>query len=377
MALKINETLHWIGIDDPISRDFHGIYTPRGGSYNSYLIKDEKPTIIDTTNKPFLHDYLESLKSLIKPEEIQYIILNHAEPDHSGAIKEILNECKKAKIVCTEKCKEFLQLEFSIKADFIVVKENDTLNLGQKTLKFFPDPMVHWPETMMTFEKQDKALFSSDLFGTEISHELTGDKPFKELTRDYFAIVMRPFHRQVKKAIDKARELDPKLICPSHGPAYQNDKSIIDYYEKLATDPEEDKATIIYYSIWHSTEKMANDIKEQLEKKGIKTRLFNLAGSNLIHLMAESLTSKYLIMGSLTILTGYHPLFDALFPLLGANSQKGKKAAVFGTHGWAPGSVPKLKARLLQLDYRILAELDSRFKNANKDEILEFVAKID
>jgi flavorubredoxin len=376
MAVKITEDIHWIGVDNPGGRDFHGINTPKGGSYNSYLIFDNKPTIIDTTDTPFLEEYLESLKSIIDPIKIQYIVVNHAEPDHSGAIKDILKECTNAKIICTEKCKEFLIEQFSLEANFQTVKDSDELNIGKKTLKFYTDPMVHWPETMMTYLVEDKALFSADLFGTEISHELMGKEDFTELTRDYFAIVMRPFAAQVKKAIDKARTLNIELICPSHGPAYKNDTKIIDTYEKLATNPEENKATIIYYSIWHSTEKMAKEIEKELKDKGIHVHTHNLAKSNFVNLMAEAMTSKFLILGSMTIATSYHPLFDALFPFLKLNNQKGKKAAVFGTHGWAPGSVPKLKAKLEELDYKVTVELDSRFKPAANDQISEFIKNI-
>ncbi len=378
MAEKIKDNLYWLGMDNPDSRDFHGIYTPRGGSYNSYLILDDKPTIVDLTNTPFLKSYLESLRSVIDPKEIQYIVINHTEPDHCGAIKEILKHTINAKVVCTEKCREFLEAQFDIKARFQTVKQDEALGLGKCALRFYPMPMVHWPEAMMTFMEDGKVLFSSDLFGTEIAHEsLYADdmKDFRSLTKDYFAIVMRPFFKQVQKAADTAITLSPGLICPSHGPIYRN-KEIIGLYEKLAKDPEEDKFTIIYYSIWHGTEKIAKQIKEALKKEDKKVEFFDIERSNLVHMMASCLTSKYLIIGSMTIASSYHPSFDALFSLLKLNHQKDKICGIFGTHGWSSGSVPRLKEKLEQMEYRPIAEVDCRFGKVSEENIEEFKRKI-
>ncbi len=269
MVEKIREGIFWIGVNNPEGRDFHGIHTPRGGSYNSYFIDDEKPTIIDCTNKKFLDGWMESLKSKINPLEIKYIVINHAEPDHAGAVKEILDECNNAIIVCTEKCKTILVGAFGVDREFNVVAEGDELSLGKNTLQFNMDPMVHWPETMMTYLVNEKMLFSADLFGTEIAHEnLFADKMdnYEELSRDYFTIVMRPLYMQVKKAVDKVRSMDVDMICPSHGPVYRKDvEKIIDYYEKMAINPEEDKVLILYYSIWHYSRPLyISIIKEDL-----------------------------------------------------------------------------------------------------------------
>jgi len=364
VAREIKDGIFWIGVNNPKGRDFHGISTPRGGSYNSYLIKDEMPTIIDGTNRPFYNDYLESLRQAIDPGEVRFIVINHAEPDHAGALKELMNDFRNAKIVCTEKCKEFLLAAFRVEAEFVVVNDGDELKIGSRTLRFYTDPMVHWPETMMSYLEEDKILFSSDLFGTEISHEaLFADEmdDFSTLTRDYFALVLRPFALPVKKAIKKVRALELEYIAPSHGPIYRDPWPIVDYSEKLASDPEEDKVLVLFFSIWESNQKMAHEIAKGIRESGMQAKVMDISKTNFVDIMAESLTSKALVVGSLTMIGSYHPMYDALFPLLKLNNQKGKKSAVFGTYGWASVAVGKLKAKLSELEYDVVDEVDLRF----------------
>lgn len=366
MADKITEDIYWLGVNNPDSRDFHGIHTPRGGSYNSYLIMGDKPTIIDGTNKPFIDSYLESLSSVISPEKIEYIIVNHAEPDHTGALSIIMDKCPNATILCTAKAKEFLEAEWGIVDRVEAVIDGQEMSLGNKTLRFLIDPMVHWPETMMTYLVDDKALFPADLFGTEIGHEhVFADEydNYDEITRDYFAIVLRPVAGTVKAAIGKMKGLELDYLCPSHGPVYRKDiESVVAKFQKLAEAPEEDKVTIVYSSIWHSSQKIAENIAAGVREEGCGYELFDIAKSNFVKMMASAMTSKAIAMGSLTILGMYHPLFEAYFPFLKLNCQKGKTASVFGTHGWVPTAVPKLKKKLEEdLGYNVIGELDFRF----------------
>lgn len=371
MAEKIKQDIYWIGVDNPKNKDFHGISTPRGGSYNSYLIIDDKTTIVEATNKPFFEEYIKSLKSVIDPKKIEFIIVDHAEPDHAGAIKELIGECINAKIVCTEKCREFLIEASGIGCEFLCVKENDTLKIGRRTFRFFMDPMVHWPETMLSYLIEEKMLFSGDLFGTEISHEkLFADdiEAFQELTRDYFAIVMRPFAIMVKKAIDKVRKLEMKYILPSHGPVYRKDiNTIVDYYDKLASNPEEEKILVVYSSIWKSTEQMALEIEKGIKSAGYNVVRYNIANSNFVRLMAEAMTSRGIAFGSLTIIGTYHPLFETLFTFLKLNNQKGKKAIVFESYGWSPVAARKLKTKLVELEYDVIGSLEVRFSAGEED----------
>jgi flavorubredoxin len=376
MAEKITDNVFWIGVNNPDGRDFHGIHTPRGGSYNSYLVKGSELALIDGTNKPFFKEYLESLKSVCSPAEIKYIIINHAEPDHTGALLDILNLCLDAKIICTKKGEEFLRAAYRIEREYITVSHEQEVSIGNMNLRFYLDPMVHWPETMMTYLVEEKMLFSADMFGTEIAHEsLFSDEmeSFEKITRDYATLVIRPMAGAAKKAILFARELNPSFLCPSHGPIYRSEKNIqrvVEYYDTICNNPEEYKVTIIYFSIWHGTEKIAKRIETRLREQGANATSFNLAHENMVSLMAEILTSKIIALGSLSILGSYHPLFEALFPFIQLNCMK-KKTFVFGTHGWCSCAVPKLKKKLTDSGHTVISELDIRFGPKSDEEYEE------
>lgn len=372
MAEKIINDIFWIGVDNPYSRDFHGIASPRGGSYNSYLVFDTMPTIVDATNKLFFNTYMESLKSLIKPSTIKYIIVNHAENDHAGALKELLVFCKGAKVVCTKRCSEFLKNAFGVECEFMIVKSNDELNIGNKTFKFFVDPMVHWPETMITYLKEEKIVFTGDLFGTEVSHEeIFADemKNLKGLRSDYFTLIMRPYFKNVKLAVNIVKNLDLEYIAPSHGPVYRKDlNAVIDHYEKLIDNPEEDKVLIVYASIWGSTGTMAKEIAKEVKEADFEAVVHDISKSNFVELMEQAMTSKIVVLGSLTMNSSFHPLFETLFRFLELNNQPEKISAVFGTHGWGPMAVPNLKARLEGLKYKVVDELDFNFGPKSDDD---------
>ncbi|MGM5488905.1 MAG: FprA family A-type flavoprotein [Nanobdellota archaeon] len=369
MSEQISKRLHWIGVNNPEGRDFHGISTPRGGSYNSYLLSDEYPTLIDGTHQRFLDGYLESLKEVMNPQGIKYIVINHAEPDHSGALNELVS-LTGATIVCTEKCRELLEA-MGISAEFRTVGNNEEMSIGSLTLRFIMDPMVHWPETMMTSVPEEKVLFSGDLYGTEIAHEaLFADEmeDFSELSRDYFALVMRPLHMSVKQAIKRTRELELELLCPSHGPCHR-DLRIIDYYERMCTSPEEDKVLIMYASIWGSSKRMAEQLAAGVRAEGMEACVRDICKTNMVSLMAEALTSKGLMLGSLTMLGMYHPLYETVFAFLKLNNQH-KKAFVFGTYGWSSAACRGLTQKLSELRYEIVGERDLRFGRPEEEKQL-------
>jgi len=372
VAEKIIENVFWLGVNNPDSKNFHGILSPRGGSYNSYLIMDEQPAIIDGTNKPFFEDYKTSLLSVIDPANVKYIVVNHAENDHAGAMKELLQLCKNAKVVCNDKCREFLQEAFAVNSEFIIVKDGDELSLGRKKLQFFMDPMVHWPETMITYLFDDKIAFTADLFATEVSHEhLFADEyePYEKMTRDYFAMIFQPYATQVRRGVEIVKRLELSYLAPSHGPVYRKDIcKIIDYYDSLLIRPEANKVLIVYYSIWHSTEKMAQKIAEGVTAEGFQPVLYDVYKSNMVEMMAESLTSKAVAFGSLNMINHYHPYFEALFRFIEMNNQKGKKAAVFGTHGWAPLAVKALGQRVSALGYELVDSVDLLFGMRSQDD---------
>jgi len=343
---------------------------------------DENPVIVEGTNKPFLEGYTDSLKEVVEPLKIKYIIIDHAEPDHAGAIKELVELCSNAEVVCSKKGKEFLTEAFSVAEDRIkVVDEGDEINIGKRTLRFLMTPMVHWPETMMTYVVEEKLLFSGDMFATEIAHEKHfADEfdDFSKLTRDYFAIVMRPFHNAVTKAIEKVRAIEVEWIFPSHGPTYKKDiNSIIDYYDKLAKKPEENKVLIIYSTIWGSTKSMSEEIAKGIEDEGSKAVMIDIKNANMVQIMAEALTSKAVAVGSLTIAGGAHPDYNNIISYFKLNKQEGKKIALFGSYGWAGAAVSDLKKKFEEIKYEVIDDFEIRFgmKDDEQKERLREIGK--
>lgn len=373
MSEKICDKIYWIGVNNPEGRDFHGVSTPRGGSYNSYLVKGFKNVLIDLCNVPFFDKFILSLKEVVDLKKIDYVIINHAEPDHVGAIEKIMKLLKNAKIICTKKCKEFLLDCYDLDCEFELSEE---FKLDKFSFHIFP--MVHWPETMMTLY-DDKILFSSDLFGTEVSHEnlyALKMKNFSKLTLDYYSIVMRPVYINVGKAIDFVKGLKLDYLLPSHGPIYTKKDylKIVKYYDKLTNNPEEKKAVIVYSSIWHGTEKIAHLIKKNLKGNVI---LYNLTESNFVEVMGQCLTASVLIFGSITMNNNYFFLFDSLFNLLKLNHQEGKKVYTFGTYGWVPSGINKMNEKLTEfLEYKVIDSLEVKFKVKDDTVVKKFCKKI-
>jgi len=392
MAQKITENLYWIGVDAPDSRSFHGIKSPSGGSYNSYLLVDEHPALIDTTNVLFLENYSSSLRSVIDPAKIEYIIINHLEADHAGALGDVLRMCPNATLICTQKSKEFLGYLLETCPPIQTITGDEQISLGKYTLSFLPDPMVHWPETMVTKVDELNAYFTGDLFGTEVSHggksydallKAGISKPaFQDMTEDYYALIMRPFYRSVEKVLSCIEKQPPSYLFPSHGPYYTTHESIewiLSVYSELTRGPEKEQVCILYATIWKTTEQMATVLADEFRAKGKTVICHDIQQSNMVRMMRDALRSDMLCMGSLTMFTSYHPLYDAFFRFLKLNGQREKKVLVFGTHGWAPGAVLELKKKVEELSYVVVSEIDVRFrlteedKNRLKEMVVDFL----
>lgn len=356
MSIKLSENVYWIGVFDWNLRNFHGIYTPKGVSYNSYLIISAgEVAVIDTVFEPFWEEFYSNLSKLTDPVKLKHIIVNHAEPDHSSSLKRLLAIAKEADVVCTAKCKEFLE-KMGVSANFIVVKENGTMKIGGKTLRFVEAPMLHWPEVMWTFIEEDKILFPCDMFGTQVieSNMVAENVPdIEEHTRRYFAFIFRPLAAATVKGLDKCERLAPQMICPSHGPVWRDTAKIQAIYRKYATRPEKDQVLIIYASIWHDVEKMALALAEGVQSAGIEVVVRDVGSLDLegwSDLLAEAMVSKGIAIGSLTVLGGPFPQMLYATMLLRLVKVKGKVGLSFGAYGWGPGVSKKLDEELKAIE---------------------------
>lgn len=315
---------------------------PDGTSYNSYIIRgSEKTAIIDTADARLVNQFLFDV-SENKVEKLDYIISNHAEQDHSGCIPQLLDKFPEAVIVTNEKCKDLLISEFELPENkFKIIKDDEELSLGNKTLQFIFAPWVHWPETMFTFLKEDGILFSCDFFGAHIAHKetfvQTMDKVKKPAQR-YYAEILMPYENFVKKHLERVDKLDVKMIAPSHGPVYQDPKIIIDLYKKWTSNKINPKIIVAYVSMHHNSEGMAISVCRKLGKLGIASSCYNLQSADIGSVVSEMMGTFGFIMCSPTYLGGLHPAAANMLYLLKGFRPNVLYHAFLGSFGWGGGA---------------------------------------
>jgi flavorubredoxin len=334
---------------------------PDGTSYNAYIIKGSKKIALIDTVDPAKTDTLITNLAEAGVEKIDYLVSHHAEQDHSGSIPDVLELFPAAKVVTNEKCKNMLIDLMGIDEQrFIVIEDGQELSLGNKTLKFIFTPWVHWPETMSTYLVEDKILFSCDFFGSHLatSDLFVKDKPrVYESAKRYYAEIMMPFRSQIEKNLERIRNLDIKIIAPSHGPLYNEPNFIIDAYEQWISDNVENKVIIAYVSMHGSTRKMVEHLIDVLMAKGIGVQQFNLVGADIGKLAVEMVDAAGIVLASPTVLTGAHPAAAYAAFLVNALRPKTKYLAVIGSFGWGGRMVEQLKGLLINSKAELLEPL--------------------
>lgn len=331
---------------------------PDGTSYNSYIVKgSQKTALIDTVDPAKEKELIANLEEL-KIDKIDYIIASHAEQDHSGSIPKMLELYPDAKVVTNLKCKKMLTDLLFINDDkYIVINDGETLPLGNKTLQFIFAPWVHWPETMFTYLKEDKILFTCDFLGSHFA----SNKLFVEdetavylAAKRYYAEIMMPFRTTIKKNIEKISELEVDIIAPSHGQVYKNPEFIINAYKDWISDEVKNEVVIPYISMHGSTAKMVECLGNALEDKDIKVKSFNLTKTDLGELAVALVDSATVVIGSPTVLTGPHPAVVYAAYLVNALKPKTKFVSVIGSYGWGGMMVEQLKEMLGNLKVELL-----------------------
>lgn len=358
MTVEITSAVQWVGKVDWELRRFHGeeYSTHRGSSYNSYLVQDEKVALVDTVWMPFAEEFVAKLASRVDLKAIDYIIANHAEIDHSGALPELMRHIPDTPVYCTANGVKSLRGHYHEDWNFRVVKTGDTLNLGSKDLIFIEAPMLHWPDSMMTYLTGDAILFSNDAFGQHIASEhLFNDLVVQSELYDeaikYYANILTPFSPLVTKKINEvlALNLPVEAICPSHGVIWRdNPLQIAEKYLEWAADYQEDQITVMYDTMWDGTRKLAEAIAEGVKESNPRTtiKLCNVARSDINDVITEVFKSKAILLGSPTINKGFLASMGALLEMMKGLKFKNKKAAAFGCYGWSGESVTLLSERL-------------------------------
>ncbi|MEO0130748.1 MAG: FprA family A-type flavoprotein [candidate division WOR-3 bacterium] len=382
MVREITKNIWTVGAIDWDRRLFDELIPlPDGTSYNAYLIKgSEKNVLIDTVDPTKEKELVENLKSLNL--KIDYLISLHAEQDHSGTIPKVLELYPEAKLITNKKGKEFLiDLLLIPEEKFITVEDNEKISLGNKTLQFIFTPWVHWPETMVTYLLEDKILFTCDLFG---SHLATSDLFAQDKEKVYFAAkryyaeIMMPFRKQIKNHLDKIRNLQIKMIAPSHGPVYLEPAFIIDAYEDWVSDKGKNEVILAYVSMHNSTKVMAEFLISELINSGIKVIPFNLTKTDIGELAIALVDATTILVGTPTVLTGPHPAALFVIYLLNILKPKTKYLGIFGSYGWGGRTLEIIKSLTTNLNAELLPPVLIKGYPKKQDFLLlkELVEKI-
>lgn len=339
MVQTIIDNIYSVGVSDADRKLFDALIPlPNGTSYNSYLIVGkDKTVLIDSVDSKFSNQLIANLNEL-KIKKIDYIVANHAEQDHSGSIPILLEKYPFAKVLCSDKCKQLLIDLLDINSEkIIIVKDKETINLGSKTLEFIYTPWVHWPETMCTYLKEDKILFSCDLFGSHYSFEdifFSDELIVKEALKRYYSEIMAPFRNLVKKNIDKIKEYEFELIAPSHGPLHDNPQKIIEMHEDWVSDNTQNLVVVAFISMHGSTKIIAEDITKRLIEKDIEVKLIDLETIDIGELAIALVDAKTLIIGSPCFHAGLHPDIAHTLYLINSLRPKAKNFGFFGSFAW-------------------------------------------
>jgi flavorubredoxin len=340
----LKDGVFYVGVRDWNRRLFDALIPlPQGTTYNAYLIKGkEKIALIDTVNPGFETELENRINNVASVSQIDYVIMNHAEPDHAGAIPHILAANDKAKLVCTKMGAQAAQIYFRVPEErMIVVKDNDNIELGGKTLKFIEAPMLHWPETMFTYLMQDKILFTCDFFGMHTAYGFFDDEvdELDSFAQRYFGEIMMPYRSLGLRAMEKIKDLEIQMIAPSHGPIHKNPHRILENYAKWTRGETKEKAILVYVSMWKSTEKMINQIGEVLLQKGIQVSLHNLANADLGEVARDLVDARAVVLGTPTVLGKMHPLAVYAAHLVKVLKPPLKLGAVLTSYGWGKGAL--------------------------------------
>lgn len=359
---KLKDGIYSVGAIDWDRRLFDELIPlPDGTTYNAYIIKgEEKTALLDTVDPAKKDELIGNLKSL-KVEKIDYIIAHHAEQDHSGTIPDILSLYPEAKVVTNSKCKGFLMDLLHIPEDkFIVVNDGDTLSLGGRTLKFIFTPWVHWPETMVTYLTPDNILFTCDFFGSHYASSDLFVKDKEKVLEDakrYYAEIMMPFRFQIRKNLEKIKDLKIDIIAPSHGLVYDEPELIINAYREWISDEVKNMVLIPYVSMHGSTFRMVNYLIDALIKRGIGVKPFNLIKTDIGELAMALVDAATIVIGTPTVLAGPHPHVVYATYLVGALRPKTKFISIIGSYGWGGKTVDTLKSLIPTLKAEIIEPL--------------------
>ena len=382
---KLRANIYWVGAVDWDRRLFDELIPlPDGTSYNAYLVRgSEKTALIDTVDPSMANVLINNLTQL-DVKNIDFAIANHAEQDHSGTLPKILKQYPNAKVVATPRCRSLLMdLLLIPESKIMTVEDRETLSLGDKIIEFIYAPWVHWPETMLTYLREDRILFPCDLFGSHLATSdlyVTDEATVYEAAKRYYAEIMMPFRMVIEKNLEKIKDLPIDLIAPSHGPAYDRPEFILEAYRDWVYAPPRNVVVLAYVSMHGSTEEMVKHFVSALVERGVTVKQFNLTKTDIGKLAIALVDAATIVVGSPTVLVGPHPNVVPAVYLANALKPKLKFASIIGSYGWGSKMVERITEMLSNLKVELLEpvvakgfprEEDLRALDRLADQILE------
>jgi len=360
--VRVKDNIYWVGAVDWNVRNFHGYSTHQGTTYNAFLVLDEKVTLFDTVKSGFRDEMVHKIRQIIDPEQIDYIVVDHVELDHSGSLPEIVSVVKPEKIFCSPNGKDALLHHFHQDSwPYEVVRTGDRISLGKRTVEFLETRMVHWPDSMFSFIPEDKLLISHDGFGQHwatgerFDDEVDSSELFKQAAK-YYANILLPYSPRITAVFQEVRERNWVFdtIATDHGLIWRRDvDKILQSYVKWSKQEATAKALVVYDTMWHSTERMANALLDGLMSEGMSVRLFDLRANSRDDIMTEVLDAKAIALGSSTINNGVLPLMADMLSYMKGLKPVGKIGAAFGSYGWSGEAVKLLNQVMEEMKFEV------------------------
>jgi len=377
-SVKLAENIHWVGAVDWDIRDFHGYETRRGTTYNAYLIKDEKTALVDTVKYQFQDKLTRNIRELTSLEKLDYVIVNHVEKDHSSSLPHIVQYARDATIIATRIGKDGLMKYYGGEDwSFQVVKTGDEVNLGRRTLRFVEAPMLHWPDSMFTFVKEEEILMPNDAFGQHLASSQRFDGEIEESilmdeAAKYYANILMPFAPQIIRKIEELSGLGikPRMIAPSHGVIWRSDPGkIVNAYLEWSKGLAKRKAVIVYDTMWGSTQEMAHAISDAIAKQGLEVQVFHIRNSDLAEIMKHILDAKVVLIGAPTINNNMFPTVSLFLNHAIGLRPKGKLWSSFGSYGWGGGALKGINQQLREAGFEVIEPSLSIRYAPNQEEL--------
>lgn len=363
--MLIKNKLHWIGVNDRETTLFENFWPlDRGVSYNSYIIDDEKVAILDTVKFNKTEQYLLKIKEIIGDKKVDYLIINHMEPDHSGSIRAVVAEYPDVQIVGNKKTFDFIRGFYDIHDNFLEIAEGDELDLGYHKLKFFITPMIHWPETMMTYDMTDKTLFSMDAFGGfgaldgGIFDDEVNVANYEDEIRRYYSNIVAKYSPIVQKALKRFDGLEIQTIAPTHGPIWRTSpETIVNFYDKWSRYEAEEGVVIVYGTMYGNTAKMADYVARVISENGVKNvKVYDASKTHLSYIISDIWRYKGVILGSCAYNTHIFPAMESVLNKVEHSGLKNRYLGIFGNKCWSGGGVKAINECQSKLNWDLVAD---------------------